>query len=639
MCGIAGLIGGSPAVADGLSAALAHRGPDDSGMFHDAEGGVLLVHRRLAIVDLAPTGHQPMSDASGRFVLCYNGEIYNHLELRRELADCGASFRGGSDSETLIEAFARWGDIAFTRLNGIFALAIWDKRDRVLTLARDGLGVKPLYFTRLPTGLAFASEIKALTGLPGFDAALDRVAVRAYLQYLWSPGERTMFASVRKLDPGTILRIGADGREQRGRFYQLPDYAPAAMSDADAVRGTREALQSAVERQLLADVEVGAFLSGGLDSSAVVHFARQATPGRLRCFTIGYAGNREESAEMVADLPYARLAARHLGVDLHEVQVDARMGDDLERLVTILDEPQADPAALNNLYISAMARRSGLKVLLSGTGGDDIFSGYRRHTMIASGELGDALPRPLLALLAKAGQRIRGDGTIARRLRRASEMIGRDGDERILHALEWLGASEVSRLCSDDLPGAPQSAPLRDALRKTVGSPALERLLRLDQRFFLADHNLNYTDKTGMAESVEIRVPFLDPQLMAFAARLEARQKLRRGRGKWMLRKAMEGLLPNQIIYRPKTGFGVPLRSWLRGGLREMAEELTSETVVGARGLFDPAAVAQLRNDTLSGRRDGAYPLLATMVIELWCRAFADARPASHSPERVVAFV
>jgi asparagine synthase (glutamine-hydrolysing) len=315
------------------------------------------------------------------------------------------------------------------------------------------------------------------------------------------------------------------------------------------------------------------------------------------------------------------------------------MGDDLERLVTILDEPQADPAALNNLYISAMARRSGLKVLLSGTGGDDIFSGYRRHAIIAAGELGDALPRPLLALLAKAGQRIRGDGTIARRLRRASDMIGRDGDERILHALEWLGASEVSRLCSNDLPGAPQSAPLRDALRETVGSPALERLLRLDQRFFLADHNLNYTDKTGMAESVEIRVPFLDPQLMAFAARLDARQKLRRGRGKWILRKAMEGLLPNQIIYRPKTGFGVPLRSWLRGGLREMAEELTSETVVGARGLFDPAAVAQLRNDTLSGRRDGAYPLLATMVIELWCRAFADARPASHSPERVVAFV
>lgn len=623
MCGIAGFLGTYPReVAMRMGEAIAHRGPDDDGLFFDAAAGIGLAHRRLSIIDLSPLGHQPMADRGGRFQLVYNGEIYNYRELRRELVARGATFRGDSDSEVLLELLARDGPGALARLNGIFAFALWDRERGVLTLGRDGLGVKPLYLARGPGGIGFASEIKALLALPDLDRTIDQVAAGAYLTYLWSPGERTMFAAVKKLPPGHWLAIGRDGREAGGCFYRLPDPRPQIFAGRQAVEGLHDHLAEAVRRQMVADVEVGAFLSGGLDSSAIVHFARGHSASRLRCFTARY--EQVSGGEMVADLPYARQVARHLDVGLEEVSIDDRIVDDLPGLIWSLDEPQADPAALLSLHIARLARRSGIKVLLSGTGGDDILTGYRRHLAARAEPIVERIPRPARKLLALVGRSLPSNPTVARRLGKWLAMLDRDAARRIAGAFEWIDADRAGAMLRAHPSGAEIRAPLLDTLAELPSDDPVERTLRLDQRFFLADHNLNYGDKTGMAAGVEVRVPFLDPDLIAFAASLGPDAKVNRGMTKWALRKAMAPHLPAAIIDRPKTGFGVPLRQWLRGRMRPMMEELLDPKRIASRGLLDPVAVGRLKSDTLSGRRDGSYSLLAAMAIELWARRFVD---------------
>lgn len=629
MCGIAGYLGDyPPELLPRMASRISHRGPDDEGLFADVQAGIGLAHRRLAILDPTPAGHQPMSSHSGRFTITYNGEIYNFPGLRRALEEQGIRFRSNCDTEVILELFEREGPDCFQRLNGIFALAIWDSRERRLTLARDGVGVKPLYMSSTPTGFAFASEMKALLEVGDLDRTLDPVAAISYLSYLWSPGARTMMRNVEKLAPGTWLSIERGGGRRTGRFYSLPmPQVSISRSDADLIAGTRRALETAVERQMLADVDVGAFLSGGLDSSAIVAFARKhAGAGRLQCFTIDYQERPEEAGELVPDLPYAREAARHLGVDLHEIRVDAGIADDFERLIYHLDEPQADPAAINSLYIAELARKHGIKVLLSGTGGDDIFTGYRRHQAAQLDWLWRRLPAPARRALRAGARRLPVPSARLRRLRKVLEGAASEPDARLAGYFEWLAPEAAAGLLANPVAGGAEAAraPLMRVMDETAGLPAVERVLRLDQLFFLTDHNLNYTDKTGMAAGVEIRVPFLDPDLVAWAASLPTNAKIRHGRTKWVLRKAMEPLLPPEIIYRPKTGFGVPLRAWLRSAMRPMLEELLSDASLGNRGIFDPHAVSALKHDTFSGRRDGSYALLSIMAIELWARRFLD---------------
>lgn len=633
MCGIAGYIGNyTPDVARAMMKAQAHRGPDGHGSFIDLDAAVALTHCRLSIIDLSNGGHQPMTDASGNFTIVFNGEIYNYRELRDELVGRGVVFKGSSDTEVILALYALDGPAIFRRLNGIFALAIWDARDHSLTLARDGLGVKPLYLHESARGIAFASELKALLALPDLDKTIDPVAATAYLTYLWSPGERTMFSSVRKMAPGTWRRINRDRTETTGVFYTLPAYTPdRTRSLDDLVIGTADHVRQAVDRQMVADVEVGAFLSGGLDSSAIVAFAKDHDPGRrLKCFTIDYDATSDEAAELVPDIDYARQAAAYLGVDLHCVNLDSTIAADFERLVYTLDEPQADPAALNSLYISAIARESGIKVMLSGTGGDDIFSGYRRHGAARLDPMIAAVPRGVRQAAASAAGLLPVGNTTARRIRKMVSGAARDTDARLAGYFEWLSADEAGDLLAigDDTTAAMARQPMLDVLARNRGVNAVERMLRLEQTFFLADHNLSYTDKTGMAEGVEIRVPLLDIDLVAFAATIPTRYKIRRGVTKWIFRKAMEPYLPHGVIYRPKTGFGVPLRAWLRGPLRSMLEELTDPKVIEQRAIFDAAAVQKLKAATLDGRVDGSYSLLSVMTIELWSRRFVDARPS-----------
>lgn len=626
MCGIAGFLGDFPAgLPAAMGLAIDHRGPDDSGVFTDADGRLALVHRRLAIVDLSSTGHQPMADSTGRFVICYNGELYNAPVLRSELTRRGAVFRGTSDTEVLLELLARDTVDALKRLNGIFAFALWDRRDQTLTLVRDGVGVKPLYISRTPGGLAFASEIKALLPVPGLDRTIDQAAAGAYLTYLYSPGERTMFAAVRKLAPGTWLTIDRSGKENHGCFYRLPASDPRPLSDIKVIAGTRRYLEAAVERQLLADVDVGAFLSGGVDSGGIVAIARKFSTRPMSCFTARYEGS-EHDDEIIADLPYARMLAKHFGVQLHEVSIDDRIVDDFPKLIADLDEPQADPAALLSSHVSALAASHGIKVLLSGAGGDDIFTGYRRHLAARIDPLVGLFPAYLRNPLARAAAGHSGSrSSRARRIAKLLSTIGGGADLRTIARFEWLPASAATRLLARPIAAELIRAPMQAALDALETHDAVERTLALDQRFFLTDHNLNYTDKTGMAHGVEIRVPLLDPDLIAWAATLPARAKLRGRTSKWALRQAMAPDLPAKILARPKAGFGVPLRSWMLGRMRPMLEELTTSKVIEGRGLFDHLAVTRLREDTLSGRIDGSYSLLAVMAIELWSRRFIDA--------------
>jgi asparagine synthase (glutamine-hydrolysing) len=633
MCGIIGFSGShDPSALKAGVGALRHRGPDDCGVFLDDSSGVGLGHTRLSILDLSPLGHQPMIGGDGGAVLAYNGEIYNFRQLRQDLEGAGFQFKGHSDSEVLLNLYLAEGEAMLDRLNGMFAFALWDRRTHTLLLARDGLGVKPLYYAQTPAGIAFASEIKALRHLVPQLRELDAAALHRYLSFLWCPGEGTPLKSVRKLLPGEAMRVRGGRVEKRWSWYRPPAFRDirADLSMNDAVVGTAAHLRQAVHRQMVADVPVGAFLSGGLDSSAVVAFAREVD-ANIRCFTIDAAGWEEEGT--INDLPYARHVARHLSVALDVVRVDAaRIAGDVGRMVAQLDEPQADPAALNVLYISRLAREQGVKVLLSGAGGDDLFTGYRRHRAVQAEPYLRLLPAAARQMLDRATMKLDRRRPFFRRLAKLFAGLGLEGDARLANYFLWARESDLLALYTPafraELEGLTAAQPLLDHLATLPDSVApLERMLALEQRFFLADHNLLYTDKMSMAAGVEVRVPFLDTDLVDFAQRIPLKLKQRGSVGKWILKRAMEPFLPREIIYRPKTGFGAPIRHWMRHELRELLGDVLSPGSLGRRGLFDPDAVQRLVDRNERGHDDAAYTLFALLSIELWCRSYLDSGP------------
>lgn len=634
MCGIAGFSGDfSEDQLKHASRSIAHRGPDAEGIWFNRRDGIGLAHRRLSILDLSPTGAQPMVSRDGAVVLVFNGEIYNFRELRSELETKGDRFRGHSDTEVLLQLYLAYGEAMLVRLNGIFAFAIWDQHNRSLFVARDALGVKPLYYAETAAGFTFASEIKALLWLVPEVRELDIPALHRYLSFLWCPGEGTPLSGVRKLLPGEAMVVRAGKIVRRWIWYQLPVFRGVTgdLSEADAVTGTAEWLRRAVNRQLVADVPVGAFLSGGLDSSAVVAFAREQAPG-IRCFTIETKHGQE--AGMADDLPYAQHVAKHLGVPLDVVSIDAgRMAADIESMVAQLDEPLADPAPLNVLYISRLAREHGIKVLLSGTGGDDLFTGYRRHVAIHYERYWKWLPQGVRLRLEEATGSLDQRRPLFRRMAKLFSGAGLSGDAGLVHSFLWAKESQLLRLYTPEfrirLGQETASAPMLEFLKPLpeLISP-LERMLALEQRFFLTDHNLAYTDKMSMAAGVEVRVPFLDLDLVEHAARIPIQTKQRGQVAKWVLKKAMEPYLPHDVIYRPKSGFGAPLRRWMRHELRPLLGELLSVERLKRRGLFEPEAVQRLIAQNDSGEVDAAYTLLSLLNIEIWCRAYLDASPA-----------
>jgi len=648
MCGIAGYsfktgsdFDDSASLLDHHSQILSYRGPDDSGIYHDPEYGIGLVHRRLSIVDTSSLGHQPMVSDCGDVVLVFNGEIYNFASLRSELIQSGYIFKSQTDTEVLINCYLQCRDHGFNglysissmlqRLNGIFSFALWDSSLHTLMVVRDAFGVKPLYYSSQNDCFHFASELKSLPGTFHVDhAALDR-----YLTFLWCPGTSTAAQEVKKLGPGEVLFVADGVIKDHYSWYSLPAFNNSTslnnVSSSELIASTTFYLRQAVHRQLVADVPVGAFLSGGLDSSSVVAFARERNPD-IRCFTIDVSGSSAEGFS--DDLPYARRVAGHLGVPLDVVQVDAAlMAHGLEEMICQLDEPLADPAPLNVLYISRLAREHGIKVLLSGAGGDDLFTGYRRHLALRSESFWSWLPRSLRIQLRNLTGHFPASSSVGRRLRKAFSGAHLDGDARIVHYFRWIDRSDLQSLYTPSFRSALRFSRAEDPMLAFLsGLPkctsSLERMLALEQRFFLTDHNLTYTDKMSMFAGVEVRVPFLDLDLVDFADRIPSRYKQRGLVGKWILKKLMEPYLPSDVIYRPKSGFGAPLRNWLRFELRDWLSDILSPERLQNRGLFDPQAVQRLMVDNATGRIDASYTLFSLACIEIWCRHFID-RPTA----------
>lgn len=632
MCGIGGYSGVfDPGLLQGMNRVMAYRGPDDDGAWFDQSAGVGLCHRRLSIIDLSPLGKQPMWDVSRQAAIVFNGEIYNYRELREELIEQGFSFSSATDTEVLLNLYLRDGEAMLSRLNGMFAFAIWDAQRRSLFLARDALGVKPLYYAQAPAGFLFASALQCLLCEDSVSRGLDSTAIFDYLTLLYAPAPRTMLGMVSKLEPGHALLVGEGQIRRKWKWRELPIDVPQFAGDVQAAAAAlREKLETAVARQMVADVPVGAFLSGGLDSSSLVAYARQyAGDSKLECFTIGFRGKDWDLEGMTQDLPYAKVVAKHLGVNLNIVEAGPEIVDRLYEMIYHLDEPQADPAALHVRTICGLAREKGIKVLLSGTGGDDLFSGYRRHDALMAERYWSWLPFGMRKTLAFLGRETTLNSPIKRRLAKVFSLADRNDDERIASYFHWIDPLSRNHLLSSPLRarlmGQINRIPLIEVLNQLPSEMnRLNKMLYLDQKHFLTDHNLNYTDKMSMAESVEVRVPFLDPDLLAFSWALPPDMKHRYGQGKWIFKKAMEPILPKDVIYRTKTGFGAPLRRWLHHELSEVVREHLADESIRARGLFDAAGVRRLIAMDKAGKVDGAYTIFSLLCIEIWCRLFLD---------------
>jgi asparagine synthase (glutamine-hydrolysing) len=624
MCGIVGLsssnLGGNPALA--LSR-IEHRGPDGTGAFQSRAMDCWLGHRRLAIIDTSAAAHQPMVSKCGRFVIAYNGEIYNFRELRAQLKAEGMNFRSTSDTEVLLELFALRGLACLSELNGMYAFAVYDTLREYLYLCRDPNGIKPLYFFNVDGAFGFASEIKALLPLMTRAPTLDARAINRYLSYMWCPGEGTPFQEVRKVRPGEMLVVCRGNVISRQRFQYGPDERTEVVDAASF----RCELEKAVRRQLIADVPVGSFLSGGLDSSSVVAFAVRHNP-EIVCFTIEQDG--QEDTGVQSDLPFAVTVAKHLNVRLESVKLRSQqMCDELPGIIGQLDEPQTDPAALATQIIARRARALGVKVLLSGVGGDDILAGYRRHTALYWLELFGPVPSGIGAVMRHALRYLDHRRTLVRQLARIAERAGSSRRDQLVGLFAWNGRGVTESLFTDrmrqQLLHCQADQPFTEFLeRLPLNEHLVKQCLALEQEYYLPDHNLAYADKMSMAEGVEIRVPLLDREIVRICRAQPGGRLMRRGVPKALLKDAMRGILPDQVINRQKVGFGAPVRRWIANELREVVHDCLSPTRLRNRGLFEPGCVAELIDRNEHGHVDGAYLILALVCLELWMRQFMD---------------
>jgi asparagine synthase (glutamine-hydrolysing) len=640
MCGICGVAGqADESLMKAMLRRIAHRGPDDEGIYLTAlaGGGRLgLGHRRLSIIDLSPAGHEPMSDASGEIWLTFNGEIYNFKSLRRQLEAAGHRFRSDSDAEVLIYAYREWGRDFLSRLNGMFAFAIWDARDQTLLLARDRLGIKPLYYAQTPAGFAFASEIKALLAVPGIHRRVDLAALDQFMSFLWTPDPRTIFEGIHKLPPAHYL-VYRDGRAETFEYWDVEFDEDESLGESQWVERLREQINRSVRMQMVSDVPLGAFLSGGVDSSSLVALMSAATDRRVTTYTFGFKPEDLRYDILEDDVKYARAVGRQFDTDYHEALLEPRVIDLLPKLVYHMDEPVADPAIITS-YLICRAARERLTVLISGMGGDEIFAGYPRHAAVRVADAYNLIPsfisRPVVGALpgARPG-RFTALFRNTKKLARSARLPER---ERYLGFGTYFTEDEKAGLYAGELGAASRGFDAygehRRYFDRAAGLDFVNQMLYLDLKTFLPCLNLTYTDKTSMAASTEVRVPLLDHELVEMAARIPARLKLKGLTRKYILKRAAEKWLPREIIYRKKAGFSAPVRAWLVNDLREMVEDLLSADNVRRRGYFDYGFVRRLIDDNLAGREDNNLKIFQLLTLELWHREFMDGPArASHS--------
>lgn len=645
MCGLCGIL--EPGALDEsalhhavkrMTDTLFHRGPDDEGLWLDPEAGVALGHRRLSILDLSPLGHQPMISACGRYVLAFNGEIYNHPDLRRDLGD-GHPWRGHSDTEVLLAWIARHGVAAtLPRLNGMFAFALWDRQARRLTLARDRLGEKPLYYGWNRGRFLFGSELKALTAHPQWQGELDRDALAAYLRLSYIPAPYSIYKHIHKLEPGTYATLDPDQRDPAiNVFWSAREAAerglnaPFGGTQGQAIDAVEALLRDAVGLRMHADVPLGAFLSGGIDSTAIVALMQAQSTRPVRTFSIGFHEAGFDEA------PFARRVAAHLGTDHTELYVTGQDGlDAVARLPQLWDEPFADQSQIPTLLVSAMARRD-VTVCLSGDGGDELFGGYSRYlwtrdTWRRIGKLPLGLRRALARavtgvgtgtwdrLLRPFGRLLPGPLAIANpgdRLHKAIDVLTGDSPEALYLRMisHWKDPAAV-------VIGAREPATvLTDPSRRARTGSITESMMFMDSVLYLPDDILVKVDRASMAVSLEARVPLLDHRLYELAWSLPLEWKVRGRLGKIPLRRICERYCPPELLDRPKMGFGIPLEHWLRGPLREWAEALLSRDRLHADGLLNPDPIRTQWEEHQAGRRNWSYYLWDVLMFQAWLDA------------------
>jgi len=627
MCGIAGHVGAtSPELLPTMLGLLKHRGPDDSGIH--AAGDVGLGMTRLAIIDLV-TGRQPMSDETGRYWVVFNGEIYNFRQLRAELMTAGRRFRTRSDTEVILHAYAVHGEACVERLAGMFAFAIWDDAERRLFIARDRLGKKPLYYWHRDRLFLFASEPKALLCHPAVTRSVDWTALHHYLAFGYTPARRSIFDSIQKLPPAHTATL-AGGRLTQRRYWDLPRVTASAgtrVTTAESAVAVRAALRDAVRLRLESDVPLGVFLSGGVDSSAVVASMREVTSGRIATFSVGFG----RAAPSYDELPYARLVAQRFATDHHEEILEPDVRAILPDIVRAFDEPFADSSAIPT-YVVAQATARHVKVALSGIGGDETFGGYPRYLGLRVSALHAKLPRWLRHAARACAARLpdsassRNWADWARRF--TAEPDAAPGD-RYIGWTRFFGDTALASLVTPALAarlGAGVDELQQRAFATGGHGDPVDGAFRVDLAAYLPDDLLTMADRMSMASSLEVRAPFCDHRIIEESLRLSPRSKMPGGRLKGLLKTAFAGVLPNEVLAHRKQGFMIPLGEWLRRDLRPTLDDLLAPDCVRARGLFEASAVDVLKREHLSGARTHADRLWTLMMLELWMREYLDDR-------------
>ena len=636
MCGIFGAVTRRPFPEEDIrraNNAVRHRGPDDGGYacFQSEPWSVAIGNRRLSILDLSSRGHQPMADETGRIKIVYNGETYNFREVRQELEKCGHHFDSDTDTEVVLKAYKQWGAGCLKRLNGMFAFAIWDERDQSLFIARDRLGVKPLYYTRIAEGIAFASEVKSLLWLPGVRRRMNESALAKYLSFLWVPDPTTLFEGIEKLPAGNYA-IFRDGKLQIEEYWDL-GFAKEALriSEEDAIGEVTRRLRESVRGRLVSDVPVGVFLSGGLDSSLITAMMAEVVDKPIVACSIGFGA--DISYDIAPDdLKYARKVRDCFRekLDFREIVLDPEVVSLLPETIWHLDEPVADPAALST-YLICRAAKATASVMLSGVGGEEVFGGYPRYlAMKLAGSLeygspifhSSAFSRMLDRLPASRPGPFLAHFRNFKKFARAVQT--RDFQLRYLAMRAYYTPAELKGLLKN--PALAEQA-LEEHLtwfERVKGRDPLSQLLYVDTKTFLPCLNLAYTDKMSMAASVEIREPLLDYQLVEFVTNLPSPYKIHGRKQKYILKKVGERFLPKEVVWRKKSGFGAPIRAWVMKDLRPLIDDLLSERSVEERGLLNYSAVEKILEDQRSGREDNAFRIWALLTLELWMRTFLD---------------
>jgi asparagine synthase (glutamine-hydrolysing) len=623
MCGIVGIVEsdlGRPVLAEDLSRMvrmLVHRGPDDEGAV--IREGVGLGMRRLAIIDVA-TGQQPFGNETDDVQLVANGEIYNFQELREELRGLGHTIRTLSDIEVLVHAYEQWGVDFLTRVRGMFALALWDARSRTLIAARDRAGEKPLYWTQTARGLLLASEVKALLVRPEVSRTLDPEALDQFLTYEYVLAPRTILSGVHKLPPGHFLTY-RDGDVTVRRYWDAASIAPRAWSEGDAAEALRSALRKATVSQMISDVPLGAFLSGGIDSSTLVAFMSEASMQPVNTFSIGFDDGTYN------ELPYAREIAALFNTNHRERTVSASLEELFDKLVVHLDEPFADVSLFPTYLVSRLAREH-VTVALSGDGGDELFGGYdayqAQELATRFAWMGDTLLPAAAAVAAALPPTEKKKGLVNKFKRFTLGATQAPMDLGHYRWMVYLSPRAKQRLYTpalrNVLTGSDVYAPVRSALARFGHSDLLNRQFYADLSLYLADDILVKVDRMSMATSLETRAPFLDADVMELAFSMPGEFKIRDGERKWILKRAMRGILPEHILTRKKEGFSIPMKNWLRRELQPLMRTLLAPDRISARGLFEPAEVTRLIEDHVAGRENYAHTLFPLMVFERWCQ-------------------